>query len=198
VIALTYAEDRTNQSLLTNTVYLLIPELILADAGKGCEASALCREAPGGAVCATLLFADQYERVGRSAAQAEQLDISLSSLSGRRRSGVVIRSDTHHFELQVRIAEYERCSELHQAVEMNDVLVHSWFFDIAIERRTLPRYFTASRSGLSQEPIRWSPTRLCVPTCSLELRRHGKRFILIEEQLAVAPLRSAQALDGSR
>lgn len=31
----------------------------------------------------------------------------------------------HHFELHVRIAEYARCSELHRAIERNNVLVHN-------------------------------------------------------------------------
>jgi DNA-binding GntR family transcriptional regulator len=48
---------------------------------------------------------------------------------------------TQHFELHMRIAEYARCPELKQAIEMNNVLVHNWFFDIAAERRALPPGF---------------------------------------------------------
>jgi DNA-binding GntR family transcriptional regulator len=48
---------------------------------------------------------------------------------------------THHFELHMRIAEYARCPELHHAIEMNNVLVHNWFFDIAVGRRALPLGF---------------------------------------------------------
>jgi DNA-binding GntR family transcriptional regulator len=48
---------------------------------------------------------------------------------------------THHFELHMRIAEFARCPELRQAIEMNNVLVHNWFFDVAVERRALPAGF---------------------------------------------------------
>lgn len=48
---------------------------------------------------------------------------------------------THHFDLHMRIAECARCPELRQAIEMNNVLVHNWFFDIAAERRSLPADF---------------------------------------------------------
>jgi DNA-binding GntR family transcriptional regulator len=48
---------------------------------------------------------------------------------------------TQHFELHMRIAEYARCPELKQAIEMNNVLIHNWFFDIAAERRALPAGF---------------------------------------------------------
>jgi DNA-binding GntR family transcriptional regulator len=41
----------------------------------------------------------------------------------------------------MRIAEYARCPELQQAIEMNNVLVHNWFFDIAVARRALPLGF---------------------------------------------------------
>lgn len=48
---------------------------------------------------------------------------------------------THHMELHMRIADYARCPELRQAIEMNNVLVHNWFFDVAVERRALPAHF---------------------------------------------------------
>lgn len=48
---------------------------------------------------------------------------------------------THHFELHMRIAEFARCPELRQAIEMNNVLVYNWFFDVAVERRALPAGF---------------------------------------------------------
>jgi DNA-binding GntR family transcriptional regulator len=48
---------------------------------------------------------------------------------------------THHFELHMRIAEFARCPELRQAIEMNNVLVHNWFFDGAVHRRALPADF---------------------------------------------------------
>jgi DNA-binding GntR family transcriptional regulator len=48
---------------------------------------------------------------------------------------------TNHFELHMRIAEYARCPELKEAIEMNQVLIYNWFFDLAAERRSLPPGF---------------------------------------------------------
>jgi DNA-binding GntR family transcriptional regulator len=48
---------------------------------------------------------------------------------------------THHFELHMRIAEYAHCPELKEAIEMNQVLIYNWFFDLAAERRLLPPDF---------------------------------------------------------
>ena len=48
---------------------------------------------------------------------------------------------TLHFELHMRIAEYARCAELKDAIEMNQVLIYNWFFDLAANRRTLPPGF---------------------------------------------------------
>lgn len=49
----------------------------------------------------------------------------------------------HHFELHMRIAEYARCPELKEAIEMNQVLIYNWFFDIAVKRQLLPPGFHA-------------------------------------------------------
>ena len=48
---------------------------------------------------------------------------------------------TLHFELHMRIAEYARCPELKEVIEMNQVLIYNWFFDIAANRRSLPSDF---------------------------------------------------------
>jgi len=48
---------------------------------------------------------------------------------------------TLHFELHMRIAEYARCPELKEVIEMNQVLIYNWFFDIAADRRSLPADF---------------------------------------------------------
>jgi DNA-binding GntR family transcriptional regulator len=48
---------------------------------------------------------------------------------------------TNHFELHMRIAEYAHCPELKEAIEMNQVLIDNWFFDLAAARRTLPPDF---------------------------------------------------------
>jgi len=50
---------------------------------------------------------------------------------------------THHLELHMRIAEYARCAALREAIELNQVLIYNWFFDVAAERRSLPRAFHA-------------------------------------------------------
>jgi DNA-binding GntR family transcriptional regulator len=41
----------------------------------------------------------------------------------------------------MRIAEYARCPELKEAIEMNHVLIYNWFFDLAAGRRKLPKGF---------------------------------------------------------
>jgi DNA-binding GntR family transcriptional regulator len=48
---------------------------------------------------------------------------------------------SHHLELHMRIAEYARCPELKESIEMNHVLIYNWFFDVATERRSLPPGF---------------------------------------------------------
>jgi DNA-binding GntR family transcriptional regulator len=48
---------------------------------------------------------------------------------------------TLHFELHMRIAEYALCPELKDVIEMNQVLIYNWFFDIAADRRSLPPDF---------------------------------------------------------
>jgi len=48
---------------------------------------------------------------------------------------------TNHLELHMRIAEYARCAELKDAIETNQVLIYNWFFDVAVQRRSLPPGF---------------------------------------------------------
>ena len=48
---------------------------------------------------------------------------------------------THHLALHMRIAQYGRCQELRDAIEKNQVLIYNWFYDVAAERKSLPRHF---------------------------------------------------------
>jgi DNA-binding GntR family transcriptional regulator len=41
----------------------------------------------------------------------------------------------------MRIAEHARCPELKEAIEMNQVLIYNWFFDVAEKRQLLPPGF---------------------------------------------------------
>jgi DNA-binding GntR family transcriptional regulator len=72
---------------------------------------------------------------------AEQLDTLYLRFQDDNDQELQFVVHTHHFELHMRIAEYARCPELQQAIETNNVLVHNWFFDIAVERRALPLGF---------------------------------------------------------
>jgi len=48
---------------------------------------------------------------------------------------------THHFEPHMRVADYARCPERQASIEMNQVLIYNWFFDIATARRSQPARF---------------------------------------------------------
>lgn len=72
---------------------------------------------------------------------AEQLDMLYLRFRDDDDQELQYVVHTHHFDLHMRIAECARCPELRQAIEMNNVLVHNWFFDIAAERRSLPSDF---------------------------------------------------------
>jgi DNA-binding GntR family transcriptional regulator len=74
---------------------------------------------------------------------AEQLDTLYDRFGRDSDPELQYVVHTLHFELHMRIAEYGRCQELKEAIEMNQVLVYNWFFDIAANRRTLPSGFHA-------------------------------------------------------
>jgi len=72
---------------------------------------------------------------------AEQLDTLYDRFGRDDDAELKFVVHTHHFELHMRIAEYARCPELKEAIEMNQVLIYNWFFDLAAERRLLPSGF---------------------------------------------------------
>lgn len=72
---------------------------------------------------------------------AEQLDTLYDRFGQGGDSEMQYAVHTLHFELHMRIAEYARCHELKEAIEMNQVLIYNWFFDVANNRRTLPSGF---------------------------------------------------------
>jgi DNA-binding GntR family transcriptional regulator len=72
---------------------------------------------------------------------AEQLDTLYDRFGQGGDSETQFAVHTLHFELHMRIAEYTRCPELKEAIEMNQVLIYNWFFDVATNRRALPAGF---------------------------------------------------------
>ncbi len=72
---------------------------------------------------------------------AEQLDTLYDRFGRESDLDLQFLVHTHHFELHIRIAEYGRCPELKEAIEMNQVLVYNWFFDVVAGRRSLPAGF---------------------------------------------------------
>jgi DNA-binding GntR family transcriptional regulator len=72
---------------------------------------------------------------------AEQLDTLYDRFGRNHDSELQFVVHTHHLELHMRIAEYARCPELKEAIEMNQVLIYNWFFDVAAERHSLPTGF---------------------------------------------------------
>ena len=72
---------------------------------------------------------------------AEQLDTLYARFQHENDAELQFLVHTHHLELHMRIAEYARCPELKEAIEMNHVLIYNWFFDIAAGRRSLPKAF---------------------------------------------------------
>jgi DNA-binding GntR family transcriptional regulator len=75
---------------------------------------------------------------------AEQLDTLYDRFGREDDPDLQYVVHTHHFELHMRIAEYGRCAELKEAIEMNQILIYNWFFDIAAKRRQLPPHFHVS------------------------------------------------------
>lgn len=72
---------------------------------------------------------------------AEQLDTLYDRFGQGGDADLQYAVHTLHFELHMRVAEYARCEELKDAIEMNQVLIYNWFFDLAANRRTLPPGF---------------------------------------------------------
>jgi DNA-binding GntR family transcriptional regulator len=72
---------------------------------------------------------------------AEQLDTLYDRFGRDNDSELQFVVHTQHFELHMRIADHARCPELREAIEMNQVLIYNWFFDVAAERRSLPLGF---------------------------------------------------------
>lgn len=72
---------------------------------------------------------------------AEQLDTLYDRFGRDHDSELLFVVHTHHFELHMRIAEHAHCPELKDAIEMNQVLIYNWFFDVATERHLLPQGF---------------------------------------------------------
>ena len=72
---------------------------------------------------------------------ARQLDILYDRLGRDGDSELQYVVHAHHFDLHMRIAEYAHCPELREAIEMNQVLIYNWFFDLAAKRRQLPPGF---------------------------------------------------------
>ncbi len=72
---------------------------------------------------------------------AKQLDILYDRLGNDGDSELQYVVHAHHFDLHMRIAEYSHCPELKEAIEMNQVLIYNWFFDLAANRRLLPSGF---------------------------------------------------------
>ncbi len=72
---------------------------------------------------------------------AEHLDTMYDRFGRDGDSELQFVVHTHHFELHMRIAEYARCDELKEAIEVNQVLIYNWFLDVTAERRLLPQGF---------------------------------------------------------
>ena len=72
---------------------------------------------------------------------AKQLDILYERFGRDHDSELQYLVHTQHFELHMRVAEYAHCPELKEAIEMNQVLIYNWFFDLAANRRLLPTGF---------------------------------------------------------
>jgi DNA-binding GntR family transcriptional regulator len=72
---------------------------------------------------------------------ARQLDILYDRLGRDGDSELQYVVHAHHFDLHMRIAECAHCPELKEAIEINQVLIYNWFFDLAAKRRLLPPGF---------------------------------------------------------
>lgn len=72
---------------------------------------------------------------------AEQLDTLFDRFGRNNDPELRFAVHTHHFELHMRIAEFARCPELKETLEMNDVLIYNWFLDVAAKPRPLPPGF---------------------------------------------------------
>lgn len=97
-------------------------------------------EAQAARLCS--LHASMKERV-ELMRLAEQLDTLYDRFGQGGNADLQYAVHTLHFELHMRIAEYARCLELKEAIELNQVLIYNWFFDIAANRHNLPPGFHA-------------------------------------------------------
>src|SRR5271163_3127727 len=81
-------------------------------------------EAQSARLCCT--HASMKERL-ELVRMAEQLDTLYDRFGRDHDQELQFVVHTHHFELHMRIAEYARCQELKEAIEMNQVLIYNWF-----------------------------------------------------------------------
>ena len=95
-------------------------------------------EAQSGRLCC--LRATMKERL-EMLRMAGQLDTLYRRFQHENDQELQFLVHTHHLELHMRIAEYARCPELKEAIEMNHVLIYNWFYDIAAGRRSQPPGF---------------------------------------------------------
>jgi len=73
---------------------------------------------------------------------AEDLDVLYArSAGGERAADFLYVVHQHHMNLHMRIADCARCPELKESIERNHVLIYNWFFDVAADRRELPKRF---------------------------------------------------------
>jgi GntR family transcriptional regulator, rspAB operon transcriptional repressor len=72
---------------------------------------------------------------------AKQLDTLYKRFGRENDPDLQYVVHTDHFALHMQIAEYAHCPELKEAIEVNQVLIYNWFFDVAAERRVLPPGF---------------------------------------------------------
>jgi DNA-binding GntR family transcriptional regulator len=69
---------------------------------------------------------------------AEHLDtLHAKSASGERDTNFLYVVHEHHMNLHLRIADYARCPELREAIEMSQVLIYNWFFNVTAKQRVL-------------------------------------------------------------
>lgn len=95
-------------------------------------------EAQSARLCCTQATMKERLELLRS---AKQLDILYDRLGRDDDPELQYVVHAHHFDLHMRIAEYAHCPELKEAIEMNQVLIYNWFFDLVAQRRMLPPGF---------------------------------------------------------
>lgn len=96
-------------------------------------------ESQAARLCAQNVTEEEKQQLQTSARHLDQLQ--KMCVLGTANSRFLFSVHTYHMEFHLRIAELSRCPGLRRAIEIEQVLVFNWLYDIAADRRIQPEEF---------------------------------------------------------